>query len=254
MRLKTITKKCLIKMKLKVLSSSSEGNCYLLQSAGGDTLVLECGIEWRKILKGLQFTTKNVVGCLVSHEHNDHSKSVTDFLRYGINVFAHENVFVTKGRKSPFARIIKPRQKFEIGEFKIMALSAFHDVPCLCFVIEHEEMGKLLFATDTYNVPYKIKDINHIMVESNYCDDILDFNDCPKFMRDRLMLTHMEVSTTKKVIEQNMCDSLQTIILLHLSADNSSAYDMRKYILMSCGRPTYIAEQGFELTLDKDPY
>ena len=241
-------------MKLKVISSSSKGNCYLLQSAGGDTLVLECGIPVKDILKALNFSFKNVVGCLVTHEHNDHSKSVTDLLKYGIKVYAGEEVFKGKGRKSIFATVVGGKKRFEVGKFKIMALHAFHDVPCLCYVIEHDEMGKLLFATDTFNVPYRIKDVSHIMIECNYCDDILDFNDCPKYLRDRLMLTHMEVSTTKRVIQNNLNDNLQTIVLLHLSNDNSSAYDMRKHILTSFGRPTYIADAGLELTLDKDPY
>lgn len=55
-------------MKLKVLSSGSHGNSYILQSPTG-TLLIECGIPYKKILQGLNFDLQEVVGCLISHQH-----------------------------------------------------------------------------------------------------------------------------------------------------------------------------------------
>ena len=73
-------------MKLKVLGSSSKGNCYLLQNEN-ECLIIECGISFKEIKIGLDFNLRNVVGCLVTHEHKDHSKSLQDLLRAGINVY-----------------------------------------------------------------------------------------------------------------------------------------------------------------------
>lgn len=56
-------------MKMKCLGSSSGGNCYLLQSNSGETLIVECGVNIKEIKKALNFNMRNVVGCLVSHEH-----------------------------------------------------------------------------------------------------------------------------------------------------------------------------------------
>ena len=56
-------------MILKVLGSSSTGNCYLLQSSEGETLIIECGINIREIKKALNFNMRNVAGVLISHEH-----------------------------------------------------------------------------------------------------------------------------------------------------------------------------------------
>lgn len=53
---------------LKVLASGSSGNCYIVQ-AGEEKLILECGIGYKEILKGLNYTIKNVKGCLISHQH-----------------------------------------------------------------------------------------------------------------------------------------------------------------------------------------
>ena len=75
-------------MRLKCLGSSSAGNCYLLTSESGETLILDCGIPIKEIKKGLDWNIRNVVGCIVSHVHSDHSKSVKDFKAMGIPVFA----------------------------------------------------------------------------------------------------------------------------------------------------------------------
>jgi len=55
-------------MKLKVLGSSSHGNCYILSTPTG-SLILDVGLPWRKIQKGLDYELREVVGALISHEH-----------------------------------------------------------------------------------------------------------------------------------------------------------------------------------------
>lgn len=52
--------------KLKILSSGSIGNAYILE-CNGERLLLELGIGWQEILKGLNYKLGNVVGALCSH-------------------------------------------------------------------------------------------------------------------------------------------------------------------------------------------
>ena len=73
---------------LKVLSSGSKGNCYLLITPN-ETLIIEAGIRYKDILKGLDFKLDKVVGCLVSHEHKDHSKSIEYLIKNGIDIFTY---------------------------------------------------------------------------------------------------------------------------------------------------------------------
>ncbi|MDF2881696.1 MAG: putative phage-related hydrolase [Clostridiaceae bacterium] len=56
-------------MIMKCLASGSGGNSYLLQSSEGETLIIECGINIKEIKKALNFNMRNVVGCLITHEH-----------------------------------------------------------------------------------------------------------------------------------------------------------------------------------------
>jgi len=55
-------------MILEVLGSSSKGNCYILKSAK-DILILEAGVNIKDIKLALNFNFRDVVGCLITHEH-----------------------------------------------------------------------------------------------------------------------------------------------------------------------------------------
>lgn len=247
-------------MKLKVISSCSEGNCYLLESSEGSTLILEAGVRFSEIKQALGYNLSKVVGCLVTHRHNDHAKSVVYMLRAGINVYSSEDVFLAKHSvDNNFACVLNEMRKEPLqGDFLVTALKAYHDIPCYAYIIEHPEMGKLLFATDTFKLPYYVRGLNHLMIECNYQDDILQWNEeqgrYPLTLRDRLMLTHMELKTTKMVVKKNLSERLQDIVLVHLSNDNSNFEHMQKDISSVSGLPVYVAKAGLTINLDYDPY
>lgn len=56
-------------MHLKCLGSSSAGNCYLLTSDSGETLILDCGIPIKEIKKGLDWNIRGIRGMIISHAH-----------------------------------------------------------------------------------------------------------------------------------------------------------------------------------------
>ena len=55
-------------MILKCIGTGSKGNCYIL-SSGKESLVIEAGVPYEKILRGLNYNIKDVVGVVVSHSH-----------------------------------------------------------------------------------------------------------------------------------------------------------------------------------------
>lgn len=57
-------------MKLKVLGSGSKGNCYLLTSSKGKTLIIEAGLRNIEIKESLGFDLTSVEGLLLSHAHS----------------------------------------------------------------------------------------------------------------------------------------------------------------------------------------
>lgn len=55
-------------MRLTVLNSGSNGNCYLLECEN-EVLVLECGVSSKIVKKALNFDLSKIVGCFISHSH-----------------------------------------------------------------------------------------------------------------------------------------------------------------------------------------
>lgn len=246
-------------MVLKCLGSSSAGNCYILRSSLSDeVLIIEAGIPMSEVKKALKFKINNVKGCIVSHEHKDHAKYIREFLRCGIKVLALPDVFNHQGINNPFCKWIEPMHGYKVGGFKILTLPVVHDVPCIGFIIEHVEMGKLVFITDTMMLEYRLPGLNHIMLEANYADEILQYNIdngiVPLPMRDRLLHSHMELKTTKEILRTNDLSSVNEVILLHLSGDNSDAGQFQREVQEASGKPVHIAKPGFEINLNEDPY
>ena len=123
-------------MKLKVLASGSKGNCYILESPTG-TLIIECGIPYKEVLQGLDFKLGGVVGCLVSHSHNDHCKSARDLVNAGIDLYGLEDTFNAIGLASHRVVDVEPLKQFKVGDFKILGFPIEHDVPGLGYLIQY---------------------------------------------------------------------------------------------------------------------
>ena len=55
-------------MQLKIISSSSSGNSYLLTN-GKETLVVEAGMPFKKVKEALNFDISSIEGCISTHQH-----------------------------------------------------------------------------------------------------------------------------------------------------------------------------------------
>lgn len=245
-------------MKIKVLSSGSHGNCYILET-GKDTLIIEAGIQYHKILKGLEFDLSKVVGCLVSHEHKDHSKSAACLARAGVDVYSLESTASAIGLMGHRAINVEQLKQFEVGDFKVMPFPIEHDVEGLGFLIEHQPTGeRLLFLTDSYYSKYKFKNINYLLIECNYIKETLDKNIEHGYISEaskaRLLRSHMSLENLKKFLKANDLSQCQEILLLHLSSRNSDSKRMIEDIKELTGIKPKIAREGLEVELSRFPY
>lgn len=245
-------------MKLMCLGSSSNGNSYILKGST-ESLVVECGLPILEMKKAIDFEIGRVAGCVVSHQHRDHSKFLPEYLKCGIRVLALEDVFDSFNLKNRvFCKAIQPMHGYIVGGFKVFALPVAHDVPCVGFVIEHNEMGKLLFITDTMLCEYRIAGLNHIMLEANYSDEILEANINAGIilpsMRERLLESHMEIKTTEHILRTTDLSAVNEVVLLHLSGRNSDAEQFRTRIKRAVGKPVYVASPSMQIDISKSPY
>ncbi|MBR2618624.1 MAG: MBL fold metallo-hydrolase [Paludibacteraceae bacterium] len=244
-------------MELIVLGSSSKGNCYLFKAgskAKEECLVLEAGIPFTAVKKALNFNLNSVVGVLCSHRHGDHAKYLHKFAETGITCYANADVIESMPDSAkPLCKEIKSMHGYKVGGYKVFVLPMNHDVPCHGFVIEHAEMGRVFFATDTFAIKYRVADINYYMIEANYNDEVLDENIASGkthgVMRDRLLQSHMEASMTATFLTK--CDLKRTkqVMLLHLSENNSDEKMCVRKVERATGKPTYVLHAGDEISL-----
>lgn len=246
-------------MKLKILGSGSTGNCYILENEN-EALVIECGVKFSDVKKALKFNLRKVTAALVSHSHNDHAGYIKDFVKSGITVLAPVEVFEAKGINSQasFIRSLEPNKAYKVGNFKIIPFELSHDVRCFGYLISHEETGTILFATDTYKIPYEFAGINNILIEANYCEDIVYqniFNNrLNAIHQDRVEHSHMSIQNTLKLLENTDLSAVNNIILIHLSDGNSNAKNFKSKVESQTAKSVYIAEKGLELSFDRTPF
>lgn len=231
---------------IKVLATGSKGNSYIVQ-AGEEILLLELGINFKEVLKGLNFNLNNVVGCLVSHVHKDHSKGIKQALKHSLNVYCNEDVANSVIGDKRRINIIEPLKKFTIGGFTILPFDCQHTnndgsvCPNLGFLISHKALGKVLFATDTYYLKYTFKDIKHILIECNYAER--DLNIIPP-ERVRTLNSHMSLETLKETLKTWDLSNTKDITLIHLSGEFGDSKYFKEEIQKATGCIVNVAGPG----------
>lgn len=209
-------------MKLKCISTGSSGNCYLLQADNGETLILDCGIGIKEIKKGLDWNIKDVVGVLCTHKHLDHSKASLEMCRMGFHTVLPYMI----ASKSETLTYKLKKTNFDISAFALTTVDGrwTHtnadgtECPCYGFLITHKEIGKLLYITDTELIKWRFKGINHILLGVNYDKDLVD-TDNPK--ANHVFRGHLSIDTACDFVKANDSDSLQNVIMCHLSSENA---------------------------------
>lgn len=204
------------------LASSSKGNCYIV-SDGETSILLECGISFRRIKNGLGFDLSAIRACLVSHEHKDHAKSVMDLIKSGVEVFASEG---TAGALDcPLITPVEAGEQFRVGSLEIMPFETFHDAadPLGFLIYSRADGERLAFATDTVNLAYRFPGVTLLALEANYDKDILARCErMPEKVRRRVTNTHMEIGTLCGYLQTLDLSQCRGIYLLHLSSAASS--------------------------------
>ena len=235
-------------MRLHCMATGSTGNCYTLTSDSGETLILDCGIPIKEIKKGLDWNIKDVVGVLCTHKHLDHSKSLNDFKSMGIPVFAP---YLGDSRKS------MNMGEFTVKPFDLTTIDGSwthtdaNGEPCSIFgfLITHKEMGRMLYITDCELIKWKFKDINHILLGVNYDKDLVD-TDNPK--ANHVFRGHLSIDTACDFVKANYSDSLQNVIMCHLSSENSDRDSfIEKMKKAAYGANVDVAERNKEWVLRK---
>lgn len=230
-------------MDIQVLASSSRGNCYHI-SDGSTPLLLEAGIRLQEIKQKLNFRLSEIEGCLVTHEHQDHSKAVKGIMKAGINCYMSQGTAEVLGVSGHRIKIVKAKEQFRIGTWTILPFDTVHDAAEPLGFLLASGKEKLLFATDTSYIRYRFKGLTHIMIEANYQREILEHGVeeglVPVVVRNRIRRSHFDLNHLKEFFRANDLSQLQEVWLLHLSDGNSDERRFKREIQELTGKMVFI--------------
>lgn len=255
-------------MFMRVISTgSTKGNCYALQSNTGEILLLDCGCKYKKILRGIDYQISNVAGTLLTHEHGDHTEAFKDIMNAGIQIYTNdeavENMHIRTGELMIGVPEMRP---FKIGSFAAIPFELPHtsydkdtkrliQCPNFGYLVEHEEMGRLLYMTDFEHCKkrFSVMKLNHMVIECNYCEELVDRSEANYSHR---LKGHCSLPTCKEFIRQNRTESLRTVTLVHLSDKASDAGKIQKEIQETVGNNVLvqIGRAGLEVDLNLCPF
>lgn len=231
-------------MNIDVLASSSKGNAYRITGEGG-SLLLECGIPFAEIRRGLNYKASELCGCLLSHEHGDHAKGAEAVLKAGIDVYCSAGTVEALGLQGHRLHVVRAKERLTAGGWSILPFDTVHDAAePLGFVLTSGE-EKVLFATDTAYVRYRFTGLTRILIECNYDLAILKANVVAGLVdhevKRRVLHSHMSLDTVKGFLRANDLGLVREIVLLHLSEDNSDAAKFKREVQALTGRVVRIA-------------
>lgn len=250
-------------MKLTILGSHSSGNGYLLQAESArEALLIECGVPFKAIKRGCGWQLGQLVGCVLTHEHMDHASATREIMDCGVNLWAScgtlDALHITGHHR---ARVLHAGVTQTIGGFHIKPFDIIHDAAQpLGFLIYHSESGVILFLTDTAYSTYRFEGmrLSQILIEANYEEGLLEdrrlAGEEPRFLRDRVMESHMSLATAKGILQANDVSGVQNIVLIHLSDRNSDEIRFAREIVELTGKQVHVAREGLSIDFNRKPF
>lgn len=233
-------------MQITVIASGSTGNAYLIDD-GTASLLLDCGVSYTRISRGCGYRLQGVAGCLLSHEHGDHSKAVGSLLSRGIDVYASAGTLEALCVGGRRAHALRALETTTISGYRVMPFGIEHDAAePFGYLVESSTSGeRVLYATDTYFIRYRFPGVTHLLIEANYSPELLAANaerdGSVAARRDRIYESHMSIDGALDMLRAMDRSRLRAVWLIHMSRDNSDPEDFAERVRRLTGAEVYIA-------------
>ena len=231
-------------MKIDVIASGSGGNATII-SDGVSSLLLDAGIPIKRLFSESGVMISDVAGCLVSHDHGDHSLAVKDLAKRGIDIYASRGTFDRLELSGHRYHAVPAMQWFSAGTFEVMPFDVIHDA--------HEPFGfwakstrtreNALYFVDTAYVKYIFREIDYLICECNHGKHELHRSVKSGVIEPelaaRIVKNHMSLERLIYFLKANDLSRLKQIHLIHMSANNSDAGRFKKAVRSVTGKEVY---------------
>lgn len=217
------------------LYSGSSGNCSVVR-CGQRYLLVDMGKGVRTTsaaLKALDLSVSDCDGILITHEHSDHVKGLTTFLKkYPLPVYGSADtvdMLESNGVVPAFCPLYSLGGREEdIGAFGVQAFPTSHDVPCVGYRIHTPDGKTMSIATDlgtlTPAVHEALSGCDLVALESNYDLHMLRTGPYPYYLRARIesVRGHLSNDECSAKLLELIQEGCKRFALCHLSQDNNT--------------------------------
>ena len=186
-------------MSLKFCSfaSGSSGNCYLVKS-DETAILIDAGISGKRILEGLAHTQtpqEEIRAILVTHEHDDHVKSLPVMTKRipQMHIYANEATWEQIDRPVPEERrrFFATGEDFEIGDLLIRPFPVSHDAAEPVGFSIYGDGQQISVCTDSgyisEEIYEEIRTADLLLLEANHEKEMLLFGTYPYPLKQRIL-------------------------------------------------------------------
>ena len=232
-------------MTIKVIASGSSGNATLI-SDGVTSLLLDAGISIKELERGSGFTLSRVSACLVTHEHQDHSKACKDLAKHGIDVYASAGTLQALNAEGHRYKAITAMKEFIVGSFMIIGFGVKHDAaePLGYLIYSRLTHEKTVYFVDTAYVECKFSGIQYFIVECNHGEQELRNSVSRGIispeLAERLARNHFSLERLLDFLKASDLSQLGEVHLIHLSDNNSDERRFGQAVRRVTGAEVYI--------------
>lgn len=240
-------------MRIKVFSSGSKGNATLV-SYNNTNILIDCGITKKDIdlnLNKYNLTINDLDALLITHEHTDHVKSLSTFLRVNnLKIYMSKgtyegckNQFLHQKKENDYKRLVEKYNykdiyilnridnsimynNFSVNDFVITPLLLSHDANETVGFLFQLDDKKMVYIADTGYVHEDlfpiISNADAYIFESNHDPDLLmNCVDRPYPLRVRISSEHGHLSNELSMtyLTRLIGDKTKVVMHAHVSED-----------------------------------
>ena len=220
-------------MRICLLASGSRGNSLYLES-GATRLLIDAGLSLREMkarLAAIEVDPASIHGVLLTHEHIDHSRSVSTWAQaYRVPVFGHhQSLGLLPGRRPLYStHEFEAGAPFTFRDVRIEPFSLTHDAAaCVGFVVDGSG-GRVGFATDlgiaTRLVSQCLAGCRALVIEFNHDEELLRDGPYPWHLKQRIRSNHGHLSNSAaaQLLDGLLWEGLEAVFMAHLSETNNT--------------------------------